>query len=87
LPFKPLKDNSYCYLTRTHTAPHKKLMRGDHGIGDQRYSWRCAIISLFGRRFRPDAEMAKQARDFAYAKRRMIHASFDAGRTKQDRID
>ena len=35
----------------------------------------------------PDQERMKQAKDFAYSKRKMIHAAFDAGRFKTDVLD
>jgi hypothetical protein len=41
-------------------------------------------MSMFGRRYRSDKERMNQARDFAYSKRAMIGAAFDAGDLKAD---
>ena len=39
---------------------------------------------LFARQYQPDRERAKQARDYAYSNRKMIHEAFDHGVVKAD---
>jgi hypothetical protein len=67
-----------------HAAPEPEVAAPAAALdrGNDRYRWRCTIMSMFGRRYRPDKERMKQARDFAYSKRAIIHAAFDAGELK-----
>jgi hypothetical protein len=44
----------------------------------------CYLCRLFARQYRPDNERAKQARDYAYSNRKMIHEAFDRGVVKAD---
>jgi hypothetical protein len=42
------------------------------------------LVALLSRQYQPDRERAKQARDYAYSNRKMIHEAFDRGVVKAD---